>query len=188
MSPRGDRAVEWATEWFEYRDESLAELLERFAMLEISVWRLDNMTPGGGYAAAQSDAGAREEREKDGPLLTCPWCGIALTEKITAAQTRHLIECGDRSRAQLAAAEQAVRELAATCRKVIAEREALTGELRLALAMDARSRWQRDKAVRQLFETREVLREIKSLSKTISASLWSSTERRVFEIAAEALR
>jgi hypothetical protein len=47
MSPREERAVAWVKEWAEYQDESLTELLERFALHEIAVWRHDNLTPGG---------------------------------------------------------------------------------------------------------------------------------------------
>jgi hypothetical protein len=39
MSPREERAAEWVTQWAAYQDESLTELLERFALHEIAVWR-----------------------------------------------------------------------------------------------------------------------------------------------------
>ena len=41
----------------------------------------------------------RAEREKDGPLFTCPWCAVSLVDKIAHAQISHLIECGDRRNA-----------------------------------------------------------------------------------------
>jgi hypothetical protein len=44
----------------------------------------------------------RERDERDGPLLSCPWCQADQTGKIIEAQLSHLIECGDRQRAQQA--------------------------------------------------------------------------------------
>ena len=42
----------------------------------------------------------RKEREKDGPLLSCPWCRESLVGKIHYAQISHLIGCGDKQVAE----------------------------------------------------------------------------------------
>ena len=45
-------------------------------------------------------ASANEERAKDGPLLTCPWCAASLRDTISSMQITHLIQCGDAARAE----------------------------------------------------------------------------------------
>ena len=41
--------------------------------------------------------------KKDGPLFSCPWCAERLEHKISGAQISHLITCGDKRQATLAA-------------------------------------------------------------------------------------
>jgi sarcosine oxidase delta subunit len=51
-------------------------------------------------AAALAAAHAATER---GPLVSCPWCGVRFADDCPASQQiRHLIECGDWLRAQVA--------------------------------------------------------------------------------------
>jgi hypothetical protein len=43
-----------------------------------------------------------------GYLITCPWCGLSIEDRILQAQMSHLIECGDRKEARVTALEAAL--------------------------------------------------------------------------------
>ena len=59
---------------------------------------------------ALRDATRAEERAKDGPLLSCPWCSEDQRGRIAQRQIDHLIACGDR---QIPAARAEQREASA---------------------------------------------------------------------------
>lgn len=61
-------------------------------------------------AAEQRVRDLHAEKWRDGPLLTCPWCGVDQRGRIANAQISHLIECGDRRQAAPPESGQSLRD------------------------------------------------------------------------------